>query len=254
MARHLAAAAGHRGDALTRLTAALRHPPTPEGMRADALAASDRRAAHILAGGPWSDPATRDVGTIAGDMHAERMVLVAVRDARAQAARAEANVARGRIGFLDRLVSALGIRTAAVRDADEADIRAFQAEADRDGGQNLREVLGRLDGHARTTARGREAERSVWSQRPEVAAARRELHGNDLVRVAAASGDMRIAHLAVVDLTAARELLLRYEAEEVSRREQASRRQAAAISHAVSREVPCDPRREASASYGNPGR
>ena len=113
----------------------------------------------------------------------------------------------------------LGVRTAAYRDLDEAEIRAAQAEAACDGGRELREDLARLDGQARVTARGREAERTAWATRPDVVAARREADGNDLVRAAIAAGDFRLASLATVDLPSAREALLRREEEKAQREE-----------------------------------
>ena len=56
-------------------------------------------------------------------------------------------------------------------------------------------------------------------------AARRELRGNDLVRAAVAAGDSRTGHLAAADLTAAREAMLRREAEQVKRPAEQARRQ-----------------------------
>lgn len=214
-AHGLAIVAGTSGDVLTRLTATLRQPPTAERMRQDALAASDARAARVLAQAPWSDPATRDATSLAGDMHEARMTLAAERDARAQAARAAAQAARSRIGFLDRLAGTFGVRTAAVQDADVLDTLAIHAECARDGGRELHDELSGFEGQAKRIIRGREAERSAWSQRPDVVAARREHHGNDLVRAAAASGDTRIAHLAAADLPAARREMLRREAEQI---------------------------------------
>ena len=213
----LAAAAGSRTDRLAELTAALRRPPTPAGMLAAALAASDERAVQVLAGGPWPDPRTRSAGLIASDLHDDRMNASRGADLRAQAARAEADAARGRIGILDRLVGIFGVRTAAVRDLEKAEARAVQAKAACDGGRELRGDLARLNARARAVARGREAEREDWSHRPEVVAARREMEGNAMVRAAIAAGDFRIVSLAAVDLAAAREALLRREAEQPAR-------------------------------------
>lgn len=223
--RGLAAAVGSRTDRLAELTAALRQPPTAAAMLAAALAASDEKAARVLAGEPWRDPRMRSTGLIAADMHEERMIASRATDLRAEVARAEAEAARGKIGILDRLAGFLGVRTAAVRDLDEAKERVARAEAACDGGPELRADLARLDGHARGVARAREAEREAWTRRPEVVAARRELDGNDLVR-AAAAGDFRIACLVVADLAVAREAVLRREAERIAR-EDHQRREAA---------------------------
>ena len=220
--RGLAVAASSREARLADLTEALRRPPTAESMLAAALAASDDRAARVLAGEPWRDPRTRSARLIAGDMHEARMDVSHGTDLRAQVARAEADAAQGRVGFLDRLVGFLGVRTAAVRDVDEAETRAAQAEAACDGGRELREDLAQIDGRARGVARGREAERETWSHRPEVAAARREMDGNAMVRAAVAAGDFRIVNLAAVDLPAAREAE-RLAREDRQRREAAPR-------------------------------
>ena len=222
----LAAAAAPREARLADLTEALRRPPTATGLLAAALTASDDRAAQVLAEEPWRDPRMRSARLIAGDMHEARMAVSYGTDLRAQVARAEADAAQGRVGFLDRLAGFLGVRTAAVRDVDEAEARAAQAEAACDGGRELREDLAQIDGCARGVARGREAERETWSRRPEVAAARREMRGNDLVRAAVAADDFRIGHLAVADLPAAREAVLRREAERLTeiQRQQHDRR------------------------------
>ena len=121
-------------------------------MLAAALAASDERASRVLAGGPWSDPRTRSAGLIAGDLHEARMAASRAAYLRAQAARAEADAARGRIGVLDRLAGVLGVRTAAVRDFDETEAGAARAEVACDTGPELREDLARLDGQARGVA------------------------------------------------------------------------------------------------------
>lgn len=169
----------------------------------------------MLAGEPWRDPRTRSAPLIAVDMHEERMVAFREADRRAQAAWAEADAAWGKVGFLDRLAGRLGVRTAPVRDADEAEVRAACAENARSGRGELREELARVDHQARAVVRRREAERAAWSRQPDVAAARRELHGNRMVRAAIAAGDRRIAHLAVIDLPAAQgEVLLREVAQE----------------------------------------
>ena len=205
-----------------------------------ALAASDERAARVLAGEPWRDPHTRSAKLIAADMHEARMAVSQETDRRAEAARAEADAAQGKIGFLDRLARRLRVRTAAFRDVDEAEARAARAEAARDGGRELRADLARLDSQARGVAREREAEHEAWSRRPEVAAARQELRGNDLVR--AAAGDFRIGNLAAADLPAAREAMLRREAEQVrqsaeqARRQERDRRTGATSAEHVSRD------------------
>ena len=232
--RGLAAAAAPRADRLAELTAALRRPPTAAGMLAAALAASDECAARVLAGGPWPDPRTRSAGLIAGDLHEARMTTSREADLRAQAARAKADAARGRVGFLDKLAGVFGVRTAAVRDLDEAEAHTVQAEAACDGGRELREDLAQLDGQARGVARAREAEREEWTRRPEVVAARREMDGNAMVRAASAAGDFRLASLATVDLAAVREVVLRRK-EEKARREEAPLRQ---VRHQPAREAP----------------
>lgn len=208
-----AAAAAARTDRLAELTAALRRPPTADGMISAALAASDERAERVLAAGPWPDPRTRSAALIAGDLHEDRVNLSRRTDLRAAIARAEADAARGKVGFLDRLAGFLGVRTAAVRDLDEAEARAARAAADCDTGPELREDLARLDARARAVAREREAERTAWTTRPDVVTARREADGNDLVRAAIAAGDFRLASLAVANLPAAREGVLRREKE-----------------------------------------
>ena len=185
-------------------------------MLATALAASDERAARVLAGQPWQDPRTRSAPLIAADLHEARMIVSQETDRLAEAARVKADAARGRIGILDRLAGFLGVRTVAVRNLDEAEVRAARAEAACDSGRELRVDLSQIDGQARGVARRREAEREAWSRQPEVAAARREVRGNDLVRAAIASGDHRIGHLAAADFTAAREAVLRREAERIA--------------------------------------
>jgi len=199
----------------------------------------------VLAGEPWPDPRTRSAPLIAGNMHEERMIASREADHRAEAARAEADAARGRVGLLDRLAGFLGVRTAAVRDVDEADERAAWAEAARDGGRELREDLARLDGHARATVREREADREAWSRRPEVVTARREVRGNEAVRAAVAAGDFRTGHLAVADLPAAREAVLRREAERLTeiQRQQHDRRTVVTAPAMRSVPAPGGPRR-----------
>ena len=224
--RGLAAAAGFREASLARLTEALRRPPTPESMISAALAASDERATRVLAQEPWSDPRTRSAKLISGDLHEVRMNASHETDLRAQAARAEAQAARGRIGILDRLARRLGVRTAAFRDVEEAEARAAQAEAACDGGRELRAELAQLDGHARGVARAREAEHEAWSRQPDVVAARLELRGNEAVRAAVAAGDFRTGRLAATDLLAAREVVLRRDADRIAR-EDYQRREAA---------------------------
>ena len=224
--RGLAAAAAPRADRLAELIAALRQPPTPGRTLDAALAASDERAACVLAGGPWPDPRTRSAKLLAIDLHEARVNSSREADRRAEAARAEAEAARKRVGFLDRLAGLLGVRTVAVRDLEEAEICVVQAEAACDGGRELRAELSQLDGQARGVARAREAERTAWTTRPDVVAARREADGNDLVRAVIAAGDFRIASLAAADIPAARKTMLRREAERLAR-EDHQRREAA---------------------------
>lgn len=213
--RGINAAARFRESSLTKLIGELRRPLTADRMFLDAMAASDARAAAVLAGEPWQDARARDATLIAVDMHEDRMAVVRAADFRADAAQTEAEAAGRRVGFLDRLAARLGVRTAAVRDVDEAQARAAQAEAARPCGHELRKELARFDSHARVVVRGREAERSTWSRKPDVVAAHLVLHGNDLVRAAIAGGDRGVGHLAAADLKAARKEVLSRESEKI---------------------------------------
>jgi len=230
--RELAVAAALRGDRFAALTAALRHPPTSLSLAQDALAASDRRTEAVLAAEPWRDPRTRDVRRVADDLHDQASDRQRLRQEAAQQARQACETMRSGIGFLDRLASRLGIRTAAVRDFQSAETAAIRAEVDRDEGRGgLRDEYRHARDVAPAIVRGRLAERDDWERRPHVLAARRQARGDDLVREAIAAGEPRVMLLAGHDLGLARDELLRdvaersWRAEACLRHEEALRQQ-----------------------------
>ena len=207
--RHLAITVGQHQHRLAKLTAALSQSSAIEARTIEALAASERRVDAILATKPWQDRASRDVDRIYSDLHDKISKRQRIRQAAAEQALQQFEIARSRIRRSDRLARAMGIRTEALQDAVAAETRAIQADAAYVAGQN---GLGDEFSHAREIAaaivRSREEERRRWERQPDIVATRREAQGNQLVRDACASGDRQIAMLAARDLNAARALLL----------------------------------------------
>ena len=175
-----------------------------------ALKESDARARATLAEAPWANPDSRNVSLIAGEWHQRRMRLFRDREALARAARADADAARSRLTFTDRLLGSIGKRTAAVHNVDLAEAAAIAAEIGRDGGDKFRMELRRLDRDSAAPVRRREAERSAWFDRLEVRRAQQELHGNELVRQAVTTAP-RLVAWAAQDLSKVCTELLRRE-------------------------------------------
>lgn len=211
--RSLATAVGQHGDRLAELTAALRHPPTAASLVHEALASSDERTRHVLATEPWTDAANRSVARVSGSLRDEARERQRGREAAAEEAAAGFEAARARVGLLDRVARLLGMETSAVRDAREAERRVLQAESERaEGHDGLREECRGTDAAARSVVESRERERVLWECRPDVVAAHREARGNELLRVALAEGDEGVTATAVLDLSAARRIVLHREA------------------------------------------
>ena len=120
------------------------------------------------------------------------------------------------MGFLERGLAALGIQLPASWVATQAVVDAEEAErALNDSRVRHRDDLVQADRSGAVTADRREAEQKSWEDRPDVRAARREEHGNDLVKAALKTGDPEIRRLLAEkdSLRLAREKFLREEAE-----------------------------------------
>ena len=213
----LAAAADARRDRLAALSAAL--APPGQRLRA-ALADSDRRARLVLGAGPWKDPATRDPHRLAADYDARTDARDRRLDAAAAAAMEKAGAAAARVGWVDRMADRLGIATNASKQAREAVEAATAAEAARLFRSNLEAEYRRNRERAQVTARARQAEHDAWSGRSDVVRARRDMHGNELLRDALRRRDPDATALALRDPDAARELVLRRAQQDEIRRRQ----------------------------------
>lgn len=131
----------------------------------------------------------------------------------AEAARAGLAAAQARVGVLDRIAGALGVRTAAVRDVEAAREVADRADAGRPDRRDLDERVARSDQALRALGTARQREIAEFERLPAVAAARREVRADHLVREALAVGDPAVTAVAAHDLVAARAIVLRREAE-----------------------------------------
>lgn len=224
-ARHLAAAAGHRSQTLAHLIAKLRGTPDriadveARHERRDriqeALSRSGERVEGVLSGAPFPDPESRNPASLVVDERARVDRFIDEAQARAQQARQAAEAARGRVGILGKL---FGLPTVDRQEADAAEQAARDAE---DEAASLAENRGHdikdADQRGRTRAETRQADQDRWDGSREVREARREQHGNELVREAVLSGDPEIEKAAADNLDGAREELLRREEDEIKR-------------------------------------
>ena len=177
-----------------------------------AFEASSNRTAGILSSEPWADPRALNVHAVSID--ARDAVDERGHALRRAADQAEARrvVAAGRLGFLDRVAAMFGGGTARVMAAGTATFQAEEAaraaeEEERGRGWALQRAMD----EASIVVRQRREERRTWGRRPDVMAAIREEHGNDLVRDAIDAGVPGVQPLAETDLAAARHLLLQQE-------------------------------------------
>lgn len=233
----LAAAVENRGGRIAELNRALASPPTVAGIQADRaraeLAASRARVAAVLASEPWPDPADRNRGRL---QDVARDQVKATMDSRAAAAAIAVERAaqlRGRVGIVARALALAGVQTHSMKAAVEAAREAQRAEGDAKTARlDYRENLGQADRSGAAEADRRQREQDRWEKRPDVQAARREEIANRMV-VAAKGGDPEIqTALRQEDgLRAAREIMLRREADrlvEIHRQQLQHARQTAA--------------------------
>lgn len=185
-ARNLAEAVGDWHERLAALSSAL--APPEERIRAF-VAETERRARQVLDTEPWKDPATRDAGRIGDDLDDATEERASAADRVAEAARAKAKEAGGRVGFFDRCARAIGIETDTSREAREAEEAAAAAEAERPGRSEVGEEKERNHSRARSTAARRREEHDHWHRRPDVQNAKRERHGAQLLQEALAGSD-----------------------------------------------------------------
>jgi hypothetical protein len=231
-------ALAQRGGALDRLRAlgkrldrqqwATTVPPEARERQerlAAALEASDRRADEILRQRPHAWPGALDPQEIAWE--ARQALRAAIEALQRDAAERHqvAAAAQSRVGVLDRMARVLGVETTAMRQARTAEAAAVSAqrraaEAQQDYVRAARAADARIPAEIKQ----RRAEQERFDARPAVVAARREQHGNALVRQAIACGD-EFQHLAAEDLVQARAEMLRRDREEERRQAAALRRQ-----------------------------
>lgn len=227
-AKGFAETAGRHTDRLRSLSARL--ASTPERIAGqerlarikDALFASRERIARVLAGAPYPDSASRDPDVLAEEERARVQEWLKEAQAKAETARAAAAEARGRLGILGRL----GLPTADRREVDALEQAARNAEDNAEEAEHrLPEELREADRRARMRAGFREDEQGRWECSREVSEARREEHGNDLVREAIRNGGQEVERAAAKDLDGAREELLRREEEQRQQEERERREQ-----------------------------
>lgn len=140
-------------------------------------------------------------------------------EATAAAAAAKAAELRERVGIVARVLALVGLETPSIQAAREAERIADEARRAAHAVRlDYRENLAHGERLGAAQATQREEQQGGWERRPDVAGARREAHGNDLVAAALKSGNPEIKDILKEEggLRAAREMLLRQEAERVA--------------------------------------
>ncbi len=182
-----------------------------------ALAKSRERVTAVRAREPWPDLASRDRRKVASLAKDAIDAAAARATAAASEAQARQREAAARIGILDRIALAFGKETDVIlaERAAAAQAERLRLDADTQTGSHRRR-LNQADVEAPGIIRSREKERERWQESREVVAAIREAHGDNLVEKAIEAGVPGVADLAARDLAAARELLVRQEADRVA--------------------------------------
>lgn len=178
-----------------------------------ALESSETQVSAVLRADPY--PAGRRslaaVRVELADRHAEQFEVL--RRA-ARSTRDQADAAASRLGFLDHAISVLGFRTEAMREAENLEQAAVDAQrAFEVAGCAYKSELGAEHARAPAIARERRRKHDEWKQTPDVQQAIRERHANGLIREVARSGDSWIGRLAQKDLQQAQSDVLRREAD-----------------------------------------
>ena len=223
------ALAGHAAalDRIKQKAADLRNPEAAAARQRTAeqaalngqVAASRARVAAVLSTSPWPDPADRSRTRL---QDAARDRVTASKDtteATAAAAAAKAAELRERVGIVARVLALVGLETPSIQAAREAERIADEARRAAHAVRlDYRENLAHGERLGAAQATQREEQQGGWERRPDVAGARREAHGNDLVAAALKSGNPEIKDILKEEggLRAAREMLLRQEAERVA--------------------------------------
>jgi len=177
---------------------------------------SRARIGKVFATAPWpnrDDRSKRLLQVAARDQVDARMEC---RTAAATDSWLRAEQLRGRVGILGRGLAALGIETRSVKEANKVIAAAHDAERDLKAVRvDYRDDLRRADRSGAAASDRREAEQEKWEEKPDVRAARREEHGNDLVAAALKADDPVVRELLAREagLRLAREALLKQEAE-----------------------------------------
>lgn len=183
------------------------------------VTASRARVAAVLSNSPFPDPADRSRSRLQAAACDRVTAAKGASEARAAAAAARATELRERVGIVSRMLAIVGLETPAVQAAREADRNAERAErAAKDVRLDYREDLAHADRLGAARAVQREEQQQGWERRPDVAGARQETYGNDLVAAALKAGDPEIKEALRQEdgLRLAREMLLRKEAERLA--------------------------------------
>ena len=223
------ALAGH-GDALARIrqkAADLRDPAAAAVRQRAAerasfdvqVTASRARIADVLDSAPWPDPADRSRHRLQDAARDRVTTAKDTAEAAAAAAAARAAELRAGVSVIARTLAVIGLETPSVQAAREADRIAEKArQAAHAVRLDYRENLAHADRLGAAQAVRREQHQQGWERRPDVAGARREAHGNDLVAAALKTGDLQVRDILREEggLRAAREMLLRREADRIA--------------------------------------
>ena len=173
------------------------------GLALDAVWMDDARIAPILAGEPHSNPRSRDVRIIVGEICDAILGRQRAAEQLAEEAIASAERTRSAVTILDRLAPWSTPRKRAAKAADEVADRLRSAA--RIGAEGLGRDI--KDGEARAAAivRGREMVRVSWRAQPDVVAALERRRLNQAVAEAVMADDPQITDMAAFgDLAAAR--------------------------------------------------
>ena len=163
----------------------------------------------MLSGAPFPDPESRKPDALIAEERARVDRFIDEAQTRAQQARQAAEAARGRVGILAKL---LGLSTSDRQEADAAEQAARSVEDEAASlAENRGHDVGDADKRGRARAETRKADQDRWDGSREVRVARREQHGNELVREAVLSGDPEIEKAAAENLDATRDELLERE-------------------------------------------